>query len=278
MAKVVLFDDGDAGGLLIEEKEVRPLAVFDAGVRARIKAVSQLMIAHQGSPGAAGDRGELDTLVARLANLAVQQVEALVGSLDAEASLVVMSRDGRGFTCGTTGKPPVALAAAPTEPAALARLASEGGVDRSLVTFVRAAIEAGRSAPEIFERPAEVARELGMELSERGAHDLAMLAPSRVGELTDPIAREVVLFFQQVLVDGQFVDTWTIQPAVVARSLGIELSDRAAERIVAIGTAFDDDADQPSIIWIVVGIVVIVAVAVTKLDAGIVDRSGRTKF
>jgi len=278
VAKIVLFDDGDAGGLLIEEKEVRPLAVFDAGVRARIKAVSQLMVAYQDGAGVPMNRGELDTLVTRLANLTVQQVEALVGSLDAEASLVVMSRDGSGFTCGTNGKPPVALPAAPTEPLSVARLASANGIDRSLVTFVRAAVEAGRSAPEIFERPAEVARELGVELSERAAHDLAVLAPSRVGELPDPVAREVVSFFQQVLVDGEYVDTWTIQPAVVAQALGIELSNQAAERIVAIASAFEDGDEQPNIIWIVVGIVVIVAVVVTKLDAGVVDRSGRAKF
>jgi hypothetical protein len=277
MAKIVLFDDGDAGGLLIEEKEVRPLAVFDAGVRARIKAVSQLMVAYPDKAGMAVDRGELATLVSRLANLVVQQVEALAGSLDAEASLVVMSRDGCGFTCGTTGKPPVVLPAAPTEPPVLTRLASEGGIDRSLVTFVRAAIEAGRSVSEIFERPAEVAREMGVALSDSGAHDLAMLAPSRIGELADPVSREVVSFFQQVLVDGEHVDSWAIQPAVVARTLGIELSEQAAARIVAIGTAFED-GEQPSIIWIVVGIVVVVAVVVTKMDAGIVDHSGRAKF
>jgi hypothetical protein len=274
----VLFEDGDAGGLLIEEKEVQQLAVFDAGVRARIKAVSQLMIAYQDGAGAAVDRGELSTLVTRLANVAVQQVEALVGSLDAEASLVVMSRDGSGYTCGTTGKPPVALPAAPAEAPALARLAVDAGIDRSLVSFVKAAVEAGRSVPEIFERPAEVARELGVTLSERGVHDLAMLAPSRIDELADPVAREVVSFFQQVLVDGRYVDTWAIQPAVVAKELGIELSDGVAERIVAIGTAFEGGGDEPNLIFIVIGIVVVVAVVVTKMDAGIIDRSGRAKF
>lgn len=277
MAKVVLFGGGDGGGLIITEDGVRPIPPFDPSVRAQIKAVSELVVATKDERAGGSDRSELTLLATRLANLAVQQVEAIVGTLDAEASLIVTSDVDDGFVCGTTGKPPIPLPRPPRELPALTSMLARGGIDRSLVTFIQSATEQGRRVEDLLEHPEEVARELGVELSERSVRDLQLLAPSRLGELEDPVAREVVTFFHRVLADGQYVDTWAIRPAAVSKALGVQLSTDALERVIAVG-AFQRDMGPDAIIWIVVGIIVIVAVVVTEDDAEIVDRSGRSKF
>ena len=167
MAKLVLFGGGDDGGVIITEEGVRRIPPFDPLVRAQIKAVSQLVAAIQDQRAGGSDHSELTALATRLANLAVQQVEAIVGTLDAEASLIVMDGDDGGFVCGTTGKVPAPLPKPPREVPALFSLLARGGIDRSLVTFIQEALEQGRSVEELFERPVEVAHELDIELSER---------------------------------------------------------------------------------------------------------------
>jgi hypothetical protein len=110
---------------------------------------------------------------------------------------------------------------------------------------------------------------------------LELLAPSRLDELEDPVVREVVTFFQRVLADGRYVDTWAIRPAAVSQALDIQLSDDALERVIAIG-AVQRELGPPGIIWIVVGIAAIVITAIvvvaTEGDAEVVDRSNGPKF
>jgi hypothetical protein len=275
MAKVILFGGGDGGGLIITADGVRPIPPFDPFVRAQIKAVSYL-VAGADAPG--GDAAELEGYAARIANITVQHVEAIVGSLDAEASLIVMSDDGDGFTCGTTGRPPIPLARPPKELPPLDSLLARGGIDSSMVEFLRKATAQGVSVPALLENPADVARELGMDLPPRVVRDLEVLAPSRVDELEDPVSREVVTFFQKVLDDGRHVDTWAIRPSAVSDALGIQLSDTAVNRIITVGSALGGRGGEAGIIWIVVGIIVVVAVVIDEEDAEIIDRSGNVKF
>lgn len=280
MAKVILFGGGDGGGLIITADGVRPLPPFDPYVRAQIKAVSQLVVAIQGGEARESDRGELTTLATRLANLAVQQLEAIVGTLDEEASLIVMSDDDGGFVCGTTGKTPTPLPRPPKELPTLSNMLARGVIDQSMLTFVRKATEQGRSVEDVLEHPVEIASELGIELSERSAHDLQRLAPSRVSELEDPVAREIVTFFQRVLSDGRYVDSWAVRPAAVSKALDVELSNAAQERIIAAGAVFlPQQVGIVAFPWIVA--IVVVAIVVDIIDepeADVVDRSGQPKF
>jgi hypothetical protein len=172
MAKLVLFGGGDGGGLIITEHGVRPIPPFDPLVRSQIKAVSQLMAAIKDQGNGISDHNELSALTTRLSNLAIQQVEAIIGTLDNEASLIVLNGDDEGFVCGTTGKVPVPLPSPPKELPALSSILARGGIDRSLLTFVEKATEQGRSVEDILERPADVARELGVVLSERSVRYL----------------------------------------------------------------------------------------------------------
>lgn len=283
MAKLVLFTGGDGGGLIIAPDGVRSVPPFDPLVRAQVKAVSQLVVATSDRPSDEADYGEsspgeMDQIAARLASLTVEQVEAIFGPLDPQASLIVLERDGSGFVCGTTGKAPTRLPAPPKELPAAAELLARGGIDRSLVALVERATEEGHAIEEVLDRPIELAGSLGIELSDRTARDLTALTPEHVDQLDDPVAREVVTFFRHVLSDGRFVDTWAIQPSAVSRALEVPLSDEAVDRIVAVGASFRRGMEPAGIIWIVVGIVVIVGVVIAPGDAEIVDRSGRPKF
>jgi hypothetical protein len=275
MAKVILFGGGDGGGLIITTDGVRPIPPFDPFVRAQIKAVSNLVT---GAHPLVGDAEELEGYAARIASIVVQHVEAIVGSLDAEASLIVLSDDGDGFTCGTTGRPPIPLPRPPHELPPLDSLLSRGGIDPLMVQFLRNATAQGVSVPALLENPADVARELGMDLPSRVVRDLEALAPSRVDQLEDPVSREVVTFFQKVIDDGRYVDTWAIRPSAVSDALGIRLSDAAVNRVITVGSALGGRGGEAGIIWIVVGIIVVVAVVIDEGDAEIIDRSGNVKF
>lgn len=276
MAKIVLFGGGDGGGLIITAEGVRPVPPFDPFVRAQLKAVANLVTAMRGH---GSDIRELEEHAARIANVAVQEVEAIVGPLDEEASLIVMVDDGDGFTCGTTGKPPIPLPRPHRELPAVDSLMTRGGLDPALVAFVRKATEAGIAVNDLFERPSEVARELNLELPERTIRDLQVLAPSRRDALEDPVSREVAGFFERVLADGRYLDTWAIRPAAVAQNLGVQLSPPASDRIISVGSALSGRiGGGTAIIWIVVGIIVIIAVVIDEGEADIVDRSGVVKF
>ncbi|WP_283135798.1 hypothetical protein [Rhizohabitans arisaemae] len=275
MAKIILFDGGDGGGLVLTDNGVEPIPPFAPRVRSQIKAVGHLVAtAVEQGP----EHSELSGLATRLANIAIQQVEAIVGPLDPEASLIVTGHDTDGFVCGTTGKPPVPLPRPPRELPALTDMLERGVIDRSLLTFVQKATAQGKDVEEILEYPDRIAAELGIELSERSARDLKSIAPSQVEALDDPVSREVATFFQHVLADGRYVDTWAIRPAAVSGSLGVSLSPEATERIITVGAAFQRENASNRIIWIVVGIIVIVGVVVLEREAEVVDRSGIPKL
>ena len=292
MAKLVLFDGGDGGGLIIKDDGVRPIPPFHPFVRAQIKAVLQLVGAIQDQRSGTSSYDELNALTNRLSNLAIQQVEAIIGTLDAEASLIVTNGEEDGFVCGTTGRMPVLLPAHPKELPALSSTLEHVVTDRSLLMLVEKAAEQGRVGDDLFERPAEIARELGVELSERGARGLQLLAPSRVRELEDPPAREIVTFFQRVLADGRYIDTWAIQPAAVSEALDVQLSDDAVERIIVVGASLPRQISSPFTPIVIVGVVIredavftaaLVAtqVMVFPLDIpmnDIIDRSDKPKF
>lgn len=275
MARLILFGGGDGGGLLITADGVRPIPPFDPHVRAQVKAVSHLVL---GTQAEGGDGEELAGYSARIANIAMQHVEAIVGPLDEEAGLVVLNDDSDGFTCGTSGKAPVPLPRPPRELPSVDSMLARGGIDSSVLSFLRKATEQGTSVTELLEDPAATARSVGVELPERTIRDLQVLAPSRLDELHDPVSRELVTFFQSVLRDGRFVDTWAIRPAAVSTALDVELSDEAANRLIRVGAALGGRGGQAGIIWIVVGIIVIVGVVILEGDAEIIDRSGVDKF
>ncbi len=92
---------------------------------------------------------------------------------------------------------------------------------------------------------------------------------------------EVVTFFHKVIEDGRFIDTWTIEPTAVAKSLQFKLSIEAIDRILgssAIVGRLGDVANLSIEQGIVVGVVAVVLVVVKPQPESVRDFSGLNKF
>jgi hypothetical protein len=288
MRSVILFGGGDAGGLLITPSGVRPIPPFDPATRLALRAAS----AQVRSLAATAD-GALKTKKAKsaaaLANLAIEHVEAAVGELSGEQALVYVEDDG-GFFCGSTGKPPIPIPWPPSVVPSLPELMSAGLIEQDLVALLQSAREKKISYTKVFADPAAVAKRLGVQVSEKTAADLRLLAPGNLDKLKDPTDREVLGFFHKVADDGRFLADWLAKPAEVAAGLKFKLSEAALERIVTGGamSAFGSRlgpnafADIGVCVAVVTGadVVIIAVVALSSREIGDIvrDRSGLSKF
>ena len=278
MAQVILFGGGDGGGLLITANGVRPIPPFDPGLRLHLRGVAALVQSSVFLRQQSHAR-ELNGLVNKLSNIAIGCVEAVVGPLDGVNGLIFQDEDG-GFTCGSTGKPPIPLPWPPRVTLGLGDLVAHGVVERDVVDFISAASAAKIPARDIVARPTEIAKKLKLQLSQRAVSDLSQLAPENIGRITDPTNREVVTFFNKVLDDGRFVDRFASQPFQVAKDLGIELSEAALDRLIAGGSWVDPESVQnPIAVAVAVGIVIMLVddEAITGLQ-NVRDLSGVRKL
>jgi hypothetical protein len=281
MARVILFGGGDGGGIIIGPKGVRPIPPFDPALLLQLRAISALSQASLRM----GDQApaELRATLNRISNLAVEQVEAVVGQLDQENGIVYQDADG-GFTCGSTGKPPIPFPWPPVELPSVRELVTGGVIESELTDFVHQAVEKGASPAELLENPAKVAASIGKRLSERTANQLQLLAPSRVASIRNPVDREIVQFFHKVVQDGKFLATWTSRPFEVSNKLGVPLSDAALDLILSgVRQAYVSPLDKSSLSPIAVGVIVGVIIMLVPTEAGftrlsVIDKSGMAKF
>ncbi len=285
MRTVVLFNAGESGGLMITDSGVRPLLPFEQGTLEVLKSAAAMVKATKLTPSADVSH-KTESLATRLANLAVEQVEDIVGPLDAEQALVFQA-DGGGFVCGSSGKPPVPLPwPAPVLPSVQELLAA-GVIEPDLVEVVQRARQQGVPLEDIFENPAQAASAVGVALSEKGASDLRALAPTTVAELANDTDREIVRLFYAVAKDGRYVGTWFQRPYETARELQVDLSDAALERLAMGGGGALYGAAKPNGSYICAGIAwagvciavgIVAAAAPGPVDELVVDRSGLQKL
>lgn len=276
--RVILFGGGDAGGLIFGPHGVRPIPPFDPALRKQLRAVNALTHALELRGKHAPT--ELSTLTNKLANVVVGEIEAVVGPLDARAGLTFQDDDG-GFSCGSTGKPPIPFPWPARHAPAIEDLVSSGVLERELVEVLRA----GKvGIKELLDDPETASKAAGIELSERSLAQLRQLSPSQIHNIPDAEGREIASFFHKVVDDGRFIETWSVRPHEVAASLGVRLSDGALDRIVAGGsTVFRPGGHVGEVANAAIGVAVAVGVVimlVTK-DAGripIRDMSGLQKF
>lgn len=280
MAMVILFGGGDGGGLIITAEGVRPIPPFDPLLRRQLRAVANLVNSlpvGRDQPGAQ----ELGQLANKLANIAVGHIERIVGELDADNGLVYLDDDG-GFTCGSTGRPPVPIPWPPRHVPSLDELIGGGLVDPAMLRFVEAASSRGVDVTAMLEDPSRVAREVGVELPERAAGDLRHLAPSRAADFTDPVDSELINFFHRVLEQPERLPTWATKPREVSRAVGVELSNAALDRLAAV----NDNArigpgavENPIAVAVAVGIVIMLIDRPAEIEQlAILDRSLGQKF
>jgi hypothetical protein len=285
MKTLVVFNGGRDGCLLLTNDSAIAVPPLETDARLALKATAALTMAMAGAANK-GARNKLSTLAIGSANLAVELVEGSLGALNPDRAIVYQDDDG-GFTCGSTGKPPIPVPWPPGlgEPGDLVK---RGIIEADVLEVIRTAKARGMDFTKLFEAPAATAKELGVPLSPKGARELGQLAPSRTSELKDPVDREVVGLFHAVLKDGRFIEDWFRRPVDVARALKVKLSDKAIEQIISIssavnlGKAADDFGNYiaAGVVWAGVCIAVgtLFVGQMNPLDTLIRDRSGTEKF
>lgn len=279
MGRVILFDRGEAGGLLLDSSGVRTVPRFAPEIRANLRAVLELLRAAD-APASDASR-ELATLVTKVANIAVDGIERATGALDPGESLVYLDEDG-GFVCGGTGAPPRPIKWPPQGGRPSKDLLATGILPPDLVEFLGRSAAQGLDLPQLLEDPLAAAKKLNFRLSALAAETLKGLAPSELPRFTDPVEHEVVGFFHAVIKDGRFLETWAVQPAAAAAALGVKLSNAAIDKILGGSATVGRPSDVANLSieqGIVVGVVAIVLVVVKpRLGDFVVDRSGKEKF
>ena len=295
---VILSDGGIAGGLMVTASGGRSILPFNPVVRLSLKSAAAMVNAVASAPSG-NPRRKMARLATSLCNLAVEQVEGVVGPLGADRSLIYQDDDG-GFSCGSTGKPPVPVIWPPRSMPSVSEVLDAGVIELDLVELVQKAHNAKIPLTDLYENPEEIAKKLDVTISEKSAKYLRLLAPSKLDDIKNPVDREIVEFFHKVTDDGRFVDTWFTQPYEVSQKLKCRLSDVAIERLVggelaAAMVKRPSDVDPGTVvvvIFVAVGAIAVIAAGIiilgivlalsganpVKLEDVVKDRSGRTKI
>lgn len=287
MKTLMIFNGGAEGGLLLAEKGVFTAPPFETDLINALKATSKLVKAMSASSDS-HVYSKLSKMAIGAANLSVEMVENLFGPLDPERAVVFQDDDG-GFTCGSTGKPPLPIPWPPRPFKDANDLIKNGVVEADVLELIRESKAKGKNLIEVFEKPAAAAKELGLSLSAKSAEDLSQLAPSRTSKVKDPVDREMLDLFYAVLKDGRFTETWYERPHETAHELKVKISEAALERLVnvagqaslgPVALRASDSAICAGIIWagVCIAIGTLFVGQMNPIDTLVRDRSGAVKF
>lgn len=94
MSQIVLLDGGDGGGILITSTGVRRIPPFEPSIGLHLQGLSALLNGIRLLPNAPIQK--MITLVNRVSNIFIEQVEAVVEPLDGEHSLIYQDEDSGG--------------------------------------------------------------------------------------------------------------------------------------------------------------------------------------
>ena len=269
---------------MITENGVRPIPPFDPEILYLIRSAASMVNASALARDESIKR-EAAVQAIELCNLAVGHVEQVVGPLDANQALVYQDPGG-GFTCGSTGKPPVHIPWPPRSIPTVGELIAYGVIDRDLVELIDLAHAAKIPLVDVLENPEEIARQLKLKVTDRTVNELKVLAPSHVATIRDPTEREIIHFFYKVAADGRYLDTWIKRPYEVSQRLNVSLSEAAlsqlamggAPGIFASGGIRADGAICAGIAWAGICIVIGCVAHTEPLEEMVKDHSGVLKY
>jgi hypothetical protein len=279
---VILPNAGVNGGILLDEAGIRPIPPLPRPVQDHLQGVLRLLRATRGQSAESPIAKDLIVLTTRVANLAIERIEAAIGPLAGEDSLMFLDIDD-GFVCSSTGSPPRPIQWPPLAATSIGELVERGLMASDIVDFLRLAVGSGIDINEFLEVPHAVAERLGIQISDYAANALSRLAPSRLNEIANPVDREVVGFLHRVLEDGRYIDNWATEPVAVAGKLDISLSRAATDKILGgAAVAIGPEGSYPTIedvvvLGIIIGIIAVAAGA-RPLPETVIDESGIEKF
>lgn len=277
---VILFGGGDGGGLIIGPSGVQPIPPFDPALRNQLQSLAKLVYATRGvGPGTSRDR--LMRLLNELSVEVVGAVELAIGELGNGGALIYTDDIG-GFTCGSTGKPPIPFPWPPANMPPVDRLVRLGLVNREAVDLLRAAAEQQADIVAMLRDPRREAERLKLPASQDALAQIRGLGLGDPGAIADPVDREVVEFFHRAAGQYALMERWAAEPLAVADELGIQLSNEAARRIVSanaannLGAVGGGAVMSPAAVAIVV--VIVIVVWTREAEVAVSDRSGLEKF
>jgi len=284
MKTLVIVNGGAEGGLVLTSHGIVAAVPFDPDLLNTLKGTAKLVIAMHMSKDK-DIAAKLARMAIGTANLSVEMSENLFGQLNPDRAIVFQDADG-GFTCGSTGKPPLPISWPPRPFKDANELIRAGVIEADVLELLRVSKAKNKDLTEVFEKPAATAKELGLPLSAKSAENLSLLAPSQVSKVKDPVDQEMLRLFHAVLKDGRFTQTWFERPQEVSQSLNIKVSETALERILGVtgqarlGESVQVSAIAAGVIWAGVCIAVgtLFVGQMNPIDTLITDRSGAAKF
>lgn len=277
MAKVILFGGGDGGGIRLTANGVEPIPPFDPALRLQLRALNGLARATRFMPEKDSAR-LLGSVVTKLSGTVLNQLEALVGEIDADNGLIYQD-EGGGFSCGSTGKPPIPFPF-PVDPRkAVADLLARGVLNAPTLNFLQQAADHKLDVFTVARDPQAAAKKIGVSLATEVERDLLAFNLDKV-KVENPVDREVIDFYQKAVRDGRFIAEWFVSPAAVAERLKLKVSQPALERIL---TTRDFGLLQPggtvmSPYAVAVAIAIVIVVSRNEFDLPVNDRSGILKL
>jgi hypothetical protein len=280
MARVILFGGGDGGGIRITPNGIEPIPPFDPALRLQLRALNALLRAGRLMPEKESSR-LLGAVIGQLTGAALTQLEAIVGQIDADAGLVFQDTDG-GFTCGSTGKPPIPFPW-PVDPRrTVEELFAQGVLNAPTLGFLEQAARHKLDVFTVASDPKAAADKTGVNLTEEVEQSLrALKLEDKVDDETD---REVVEFYRKVVIDGRYITDWAVNPESnpesVAQRLQLEVSRKALDRIIATR---DFGLTQPggtvmSPAAVAVAVAIVIVLWHREAELPVLDRSGLRKL
>lgn len=277
MARVILFGGGDGGGIRITPNGIEPIPPFDPALRLQLRALNALVRAASIMPVRESTR-HLGGPVGKLTSAILAQLEAVVGEIDADTGLVFQDADG-GFTCGSTGKPPVPFPW-PVDPRlTVERLVAQNVLSVPALTFLEQAARQKLDVFTVARDPKAAAEKIGVSLSAEVEQSIRALGIDK-DKLSGAADQEAIDFYKKVVADGRFIADWAVSPASVAERLKVQVSQEAIDRIVAsrdIGqTQPGGELMSPAAVAVAVAIVIVLWDREAELP--VLDRSGLRKL
>lgn len=161
--------------------------------------------------------------------------------------------------------------------------ASLSGVDQETATFLDRAVHKRADLMKLIKNPRKAAQQMNLPISDNVVRRLKALGAAGERMKMDAVDRQLLGFFNKVIVDGRFINEFGVAPAAVARKLDVTLSKAALQRlkqyklgeVISVGKAGGTLMSPIAVAVVVAAIIVLWSRDARKI---IIDKSGSVKL
>ncbi len=111
-------------------------------------------------------------------------------------------------------------------------------IDKETSAFISTAHQHDVNLGKLLKNPVGVAKEMNISISENVAErikNLNSVPKTNNYGIDDVVNKEIIEFYNKVVINGQYFKEWITNPEEVAEKLNIDVSQKAIERIKEIG-------------------------------------------